>query len=123
MEQDRRNRDSDFFMQDDYYYDEATGSFKKRTDAKRPGSSAREASGKKHGTAAFLSLLTALIGVCAAASPLGLLLDICAILLAVYALVRRQHKATAAAGILISAFSDGRHSHRKCSRRRDVPAV
>ena len=105
MEQDRRNRDSDFFMQDDYYYDEATGSFKKRTDTKRPGSSAREASGKKHGTAAFLSLLTALIGVCAAASPLGLLLDICAILLAVYALVRRQHKATAVAGILISAFS------------------
>ena len=106
MEQDRRNRDSDFFMQDDYYYDEATGSFKKRADTKRPGSSDKEAPEKKHGgTAAFLSLLTALIGVCAAASPLGLLLDICAILLAVYALVRRQHKATAVAGILISAFS------------------
>lgn len=68
MEQDRRNRDSDFFMQDDYYYDEATGSFKKRADTKRPGSSDKEAPEKKHGgTAAFLSLLTAIVGVCAAA--------------------------------------------------------
>ena len=108
MNSNEKKNDSNFTydMQDAYYYDDATGSFKKRTDEKKPDAAGEGQHGSGNGGgAAFLSLLTALIGVCAAASPLGLLLDICAILLAVYALIRRQHKATAAAGILISAFS------------------
>ena len=108
MNSNEKKNDSNFTydMQDAYYYDDATGSFKKRTDEKKPNAAGEGQHGSGNGGgAAFLSLLAAIAGVCAAASPLGLLLDICAILLAVYALVRRQHRKTAAAGILISVFS------------------
>ena len=108
MNSNEKKNDSNFTydMQDAYYYDDATGSFKKRTDEKTPDAAGEGQHGSGNGGgAAFLSLLAAIAGVCAAASPLGLLLDICAILLAVYALVRRQHRKTAAAGILISVFS------------------
>lgn len=108
MNSNEKKNDSNFTydMQDAYYYDDATGSFKKRTDEKKPDAAGEGQHGSGNGGgAAFLSLLAAIAGVCATASPLGLLLDICAILLAVYALVRRQHRKTAAAGILISVFS------------------
>lgn len=96
---------SDF--RDDYYYDEATGSYKKRAPhgtGNRPNRP-ENPSAKKKETAASFSLLLAIASFFFLSSPLEIPLVVCAILLGIYALIRRQNKGFALTGIFLSFLS------------------
>lgn len=94
-------------IRDEYYYDEATGSYKKRapqgTGDRQNRPENPSAKGKE--TAAFLSLLLAIASFFFLSSPLEIPLAACAILLGIYALIRRQNKGFALTGIFLSFLS------------------
>lgn len=91
-------------IRDDYYYDETTGSYKKRT-PQGAGDRQENPSEKRKGNAALFSLVLAIASFLFLSLPLGFPMVVCAILLGIYALIRRQSKRTALAGIFLSFLS------------------
>ena len=94
------------YPQDDYYYDQVSGSYKKREASSPTGSTSSDRKESENGGgAALTALILALIGLFPGHFPFGFVLDFCALCLGIYAFVRRRKRALAAAAIAFSLFS------------------